>query len=110
MTLKGPKLDTERELTAAFKTLKQKNLDLVFIILDLYSTSLYKVIKKLGDVDIGLCIVQSKFKNKRDLNQQQYFDNVLLKVNLKMGGENQCIDFETSLIPNHTEQWSSAWT
>ena len=64
-------------------------LELLLILLP-DSTPLYKRIKAYGDVDHGIhtvCVVTKKMGNPR--GQDQYFANVALKFNLKLGGENQ---------------------
>lgn len=64
---------------------------LVLIILPIAHTLLYNRVKHLGDVKVGvhtICVVGSKFAKA----QAQYFANVALKFNLKLGGINQLVD------------------
>ena len=64
---------------------------LMLVILPIAHTELYNRIKHIGDVKIGvhtICVVGSKFAKE----QPQYFANVALKFNLKLGGINQLID------------------
>jgi len=64
---------------------------LVLIIIPTAHTQLYNRIKHVGDVKVGVhtvCVVGSKFAK----SQPQYFANVALKFNLKLGGINQLID------------------
>ncbi|KAJ2906219.1 putative RNA interference and silencing protein [Zalerion maritima] len=80
-----PKLD---------ETFKQAagNVKLLLVILP-DSTPLYKKIKTLGDTKFGLhtvCVIGSKFTNVK--GQDQYFANIALKFNLKLGGVNQMVD------------------
>ena len=63
----------------------------VLVIIPTVHTVLYNRIKHIGDVKLGLhtvCVVGSKFAK----SQPQYFANVALKVNLKLGGINQLVD------------------
>lgn len=64
---------------------------LVLIILPTAHTLLYNRVKHAGDVKVGVhtvCVVGSKFAKA----QPQYFANVALKFNLKLGGINQLVD------------------
>ena len=64
---------------------------LVLIILPSAHTLLYNQVKHIGDVKVGVhtvCVVGSKFAKA----QSQYFANVALKFNLKLGGINQLVD------------------
>jgi hypothetical protein len=64
---------------------------LVLVILPAANTSLYNRVKHIGDISQGIhtiCVVGSKFAKE----QPQYFANVALKVNLKLGGINQLVD------------------
>lgn len=57
------------------------------------NTELYSYIKTLGDTKYGIhtiCVVGSKFTGGR--GEDQYFANVALKFNLKLGGNNQMVD------------------
>ncbi|KAL9131513.1 MAG: hypothetical protein Q9217_000592 [Psora testacea] len=66
---------------------------LLLIILPTADKALYNRIKHVGDVKVGVqtvCVVSSKFTNAR--GQPQYFANVALKFNLKLGGINQLVD------------------
>lgn len=57
------------------------------------NTELYSFIKTLGDTKYGIhtvCVVGQKFTSER--GQPQYFANVALKFNLKLGGNNQAVD------------------
>ena len=65
---------------------------LLLVILPCVDTTIYNRVKFDCDVKVGLlniCVVASKFaKEKND----QYFANVALKFNLKLGGRNQYLD------------------
>ncbi|KAI3399762.1 hypothetical protein diail_5830 [Diaporthe ilicicola] len=72
-------------------------LDLLFVILPgrdkSDNTELYSYIKTLGDTRYGIhtiCVVGTKFTKPG--GQDQYFANVALKFNLKLGGNNQMVD------------------
>ena len=67
------------------------HLDLILVILPDRMPEVYKKIKLVGDVQAGIhtvCVVGSKFSRC----QPQYFANVALKFNLKLGGVNQAVD------------------
>ncbi|PGH17512.1 hypothetical protein AJ79_01112 [Helicocarpus griseus UAMH5409] len=75
---------------------KSKRPKLLFFILPVH-TPLYNRIKYICDVEIGIhsvCVVAKKFAKP---NNHQYFANVALKFNLKLGGINQTIDGERKL-------------
>ena len=84
------------------KALKQNSGDpkqerLVLVILPYRDTPMYNWIKYLGDVVLGVhtvCVVGSKFAK----GQAQYFANVALKFNLKLGGINQRIEKGLGII------------
>ena len=64
---------------------------LLLVILPAANTILYNRIKHAGDVKFGVqtvCVVGSKFAK----SQPQFFANVALKFNLKVGGINQLVD------------------
>ena len=72
-------------------------LDLLLIILPgrdkTDNTELYSYVKTLGDTRYGIhtiCVVGAKFAGGR--GEDQYFANVALKFNLKLGGDNQMVD------------------
>lgn len=80
-----------------FKQASSGNLDLLLVILPgrdkSDNTELYSYIKTLGDTKYGIhtiCVVGSKFTGGR--GEDQYFANVALKFNLKLGGNNQMVD------------------
>lgn len=57
------------------------------------NTDLYSYVKTLGDTKYGIhtiCVVGIKFAGER--GQDQYFANVALKFNLKLGGNNQAVE------------------
>ena len=78
-----------------------KVLELLLIVLPKNDPRLYNCIKYCGDIKYGIhtiCVVASKFgKSVEDRNtgargpDLQYFANVALKFNLKMGGVNQSL-------------------
>ena len=69
----------------------RKKPQLVFVILPKNQIPLYSRLKQLADVKYGIhtvCAVASKLAKERN---DQYFRNVALKVNLKLGGNNQLV-------------------
>lgn len=65
-----------------------KRVDLMFIVLPAANMHLYDRIKFLCDVKYGMATVCS-VGSKLAKNQDQYFRNLALKFNLKLGGNNQ---------------------
>ncbi|RYO97065.1 hypothetical protein DL765_011363 [Monosporascus sp. GIB2] len=86
-------------LRQAFQGLKAQNPDFVFVVLPRQDTPIYNVVKTLGDVEFGyptVCVVRRNLiKNG---GSPQYFANVALKVNLKMGGTNHKLGDDVSII------------
>lgn len=84
--------DDDPELEALFKR-AASSLQLLFVILPATPIPLYNRVKHLGDVKYGIqtvCSVGTKIAKPQ--GQDQYFRNLALKVNLKLGGNNQLVD------------------
>ncbi|KAJ1956064.1 hypothetical protein IWQ62_005395 [Dispira parvispora] len=69
-----------------------KNDSVIFVLLDkeFKSSMVYGEIKRVSDTQLGIptqCVLMSKLYNARP----QYFANVLLKVNVKLGGTNAAL-------------------
>jgi eukaryotic translation initiation factor 2C len=65
----------------------------VLVLLDSNDSAIYAAIKRIGDVDLGVhtvCMLLEKATNGP--KQAQYFANVALKVNAKLGGINHVLD------------------
>lgn len=87
---------SDPDLDKLFERASSK-LDLLLVILPgrdkSDNTELYSYVKTLGDTKYGIhtiCVVGSKFTGGR--GEDQYFANVALKFNLKLGGNNQMVD------------------
>ena len=83
--------DSEDDAIVARLKAAAERLDLVLVILPEKDTTLYKKIKHAGDVVAGIhtvCVTAQKFGRC----QPQYFANVALKFNLKLGGQNQIVE------------------
>lgn len=86
-------------LRQAFENLKAQDPQFVFIVLPRQDTGIYNAVKSLGDVHYGyhtVCMVRKNFI--KDRSQEQFFANVALKVNLKMGGTNHKLREDVSII------------
>lgn len=84
-------------LEQAFRQAQGANFDLLLVILpgtqktDQFNQSVYSYVKTLGDTKAGIhtiCVIGDKFCK----NNPQYFGNVALKFNLKLGGNNQSVE------------------
>lgn len=87
VAINGP---DDRKIDVALKNASEK-VSLLLVILPIANTPLYNHIKRVGDISVGIhtiCVVGSKFAKK----SPQYFANVALKFNLKLGGVNQLVD------------------
>jgi eukaryotic translation initiation factor 2C len=77
-------------IEARLKEIAAKSYQLVLVVLPTANTITYDYIKTSADIKHGIhtiCVIGSKFIK----NQIQYFNNVSLKFNLKLGGANQII-------------------
>ncbi|KAF9074291.1 Piwi domain-containing protein [Rhodocollybia butyracea] len=67
----------------------------VLVLLSQRDSFIYPGIKRIGDVELGIQTVHmltSKIVDKEPNKQDQYFSNVALKVNTKLGGINHKLD------------------
>lgn len=88
---------TDPSIEQMFAGAAKNGIDLLLVVLPgrdkTDNTELYSYIKTLGDTKYGIhtvCVVGQKFTSDR--GQPQYFANVALKFNLKLGGNNQSVD------------------
>ncbi|KAF8664851.1 hypothetical protein AX16_000692 [Volvariella volvacea WC 439] len=68
--------------------------DFVLVILENRDNFIYPALKRLGDVDLGVHTVHMQIDKATGdpRKQDQYFSNVALKVNAKLGGVNHLLD------------------
>lgn len=81
--------NTEQVLREAFKTIEQAQM--VFVVLSGKGAETYNAVKLLGDSEFGfhtVCVVRDSLLKGLAKDPRQYYANVGLKVNLKMGGAN----------------------
>lgn len=94
---KGPEpitinsIDNLSQIDQILEKISAKGYELVFVILPTKNTPLYDYIKTQADIKFGLHTVCSVGSNLIK-GQNQYFNNVALKFNLKLGGINQLVD------------------
>ncbi|CEL07700.1 hypothetical protein ASPCAL10855 [Aspergillus calidoustus] len=86
--------DVERDIDKAIHTFASNPKPPMFIlvILPAADTAIYNRVKYVCDVKEGLlnvCVIANKFAKP---NNAQYFANVALKFNLKLGGRNQLLE------------------
>lgn len=85
--------DTDDPQLEPFFERAARSLQLLFVILPASPIPLYNRIKQLGDVKHGvLTICSVGRKMAKPQGQDQYFRNEALKVNLKLGGNNQLVE------------------
>ena len=79
------------QIDNALKAIVGRGFELAFVVLPTDNTPAYDYLKTVADTKAGLhtiCSVSSKLAKE----QNQYFNNVALKFNLKLGGTNQLVD------------------
>lgn len=86
--------DVERDIDTAIHTFTRNPKPPMFllVILPAADVAIYSRVKYVCDIQEGLlnvCVVANKFAKS---NNTQYFKNVALKVNLKLGGQNQFLE------------------
>ncbi|KAI0631492.1 Piwi-domain-containing protein [Trametes polyzona] len=102
VNLPSPSGDANREraLGAIRDTIRNnmnrdKKPSFMLVLLSGVDKYIYPGIKKLCDVNLGIQTVHmllSKARDSRGNRQDQYFSNVVLKVNVKLGGMNHILD------------------
>ena len=109
--LPSPSQDTRTRSQAirAIRDVLERDLDLraghpkpsfVLVLLSGVDKYIYPGIKQLADVELGIHTVHmqlSKARDRRPNKQDQYFSNVVLKVNAKLGGVNHQLDDRSML-------------
>lgn len=86
--------DAIREIEQILRTLKEQVApELVLVMLSNDDKAIYNGLKWLCDVELDVATVcMQSSKVKKDAGRQQYYANVALKVNMKMGGINHTLD------------------
>ncbi|KAI5295496.1 hypothetical protein KEM56_005629, partial [Ascosphaera pollenicola] len=85
----------DKGLEGKIKFLEQRQISFVVTVLPSKEAALYARVKRICDVDYGIQNISvvsktvASMKNKRGL--PQYFANIALKFNLKLGGTNQLV-------------------
>ncbi|KKY26743.1 putative rna interference and silencing protein [Phaeomoniella chlamydospora] len=90
--------DQQIKLERSFRKLVTDKVKLALVILQDSDTSTYNMVKSLADLQQGvglhtICILSS-VKYKKENQIIQYFTNLSLKVNLKLGGVNHTLSIE----------------
>lgn len=91
--------DAIADIKRALKTLIQEVApDLVLVMLSNDDKVIYNGLKQLCDVELDIasaCMLSSKVRKAK--NPQQYYANVALKLNMKMGGINHTLDTDSGM-------------
>lgn len=95
---RGYSVNFIEELEGAFQKLRQNQprIKIILVVLADDDSSFYNHVKYLGDIKYGIhtvCTIANKLTKKRGDNfDVQYFANVALKFNLKLGGSNHNLE------------------
>lgn len=85
-------------LRQQFERCRRQNISFLVIVLPDNDPNTYKQIKKLGDIEYGIHTVCVLGEEKKFYSgSTQYFANVALKINLKLGGVNHRLQNQDSL-------------
>ena len=91
----------ETALEEAFVECERKDTRLIVIVLPSDDPGLYKSIKRLGDTKYGIhtvCVLGNGKKFYKEIDKAtQYYANIALKINLKLGGINHTLKDTTPL-------------
>lgn len=81
------------KLRAAVEKLMKPRPSFILVLLDNRDNYIYPGLKKLCDMQLGVATVCMQLnKAMKEQGQDQYFSNVALKVNTKLGGHNHLLD------------------
>ncbi len=81
------------KLRAAVEKLMNPRPSFILVLLDYRDNYIYPGLKKLCDMELGVATVCMQLnKALKEQGQDQYFSNVALKVNTKLGGHNHLLD------------------
>ncbi|KAG8798792.1 hypothetical protein FRC16_006546 [Serendipita sp. 398] len=84
------------KVKVALTKLAQSKPRVIFVLLNARDNYIYPAIKRIGDVELGIqtiCMQLDKAIGRGDHGKQdQYFSNVALKVNTKLGGVNHRLE------------------
>jgi eukaryotic translation initiation factor 2C len=87
------------DLEAALREAKAKDYDLVVLMLKDSSTGIYSTYKTLADRTVGLqslCLVDKEMTDDRRF--AEYITNIMMKVNLKLGGFSHSVESVRSYL------------
>lgn len=77
----------ESQITSYFTQLKNKGAQIILVLLPSQDKATYALLKTVGDVKVGISTVCALMSKIRKMDPQ-YFGNLALKFNLKLGGKN----------------------
>ena len=81
------------KVRAAVEKLMKPRPSFILVLLDHRDNYIYPGLKKLCDMELGVATVCMQLnKAMKEQGQDQYFSNVALKVNTKLGGHNHLLD------------------
>lgn len=94
----------QADISAALRSRLTAKPNFLFVLLPSDSPVIYDSVKSVCDVEHGIpnvCCIGQKFS--KDKGQPQYFANVAMKFNQKLGGVNHCVDLaKLSPLDNRT--------
>lgn len=94
------RLTSDGNVETMFRHAASKGVDLLLVVLPTkIPVSTYSVIKRFGDVQYGIAtICVSAFKLQKAKSIDSYLGNMMMKFNLKLGGNNQFVNFKNTTM------------
>lgn len=107
-TVRGHRVGNEMKIMfEQFKASNKDGLQLMVVINERQDSAVYNEIKRTGDLEMGVVtqvLLAKNISNKR--GRSMYCDNVILKVNVKLGGQNSHV---ASYALDPSSRMSDVW-